>query len=120
MEMKHKTFSDFFIGMQHYSKNYSTSMTKICQEFQETGELVFLSQVPHPLVTLANTYEKKDFPSGSVVKNLPANTGDSRDMGSIPGSGRSPGAANGNPLEYSCLENPTDRGAWQAKIQNRT
>ena len=41
-------------------------------------------------------------------------------MGSIPGSGRSPGAANGNPLEYSCLENPTDRGAWQAKIQNQT
>jgi len=41
-----------------------------------------------------------------VVKNLPANTGDVRDMGSIPQSGRSPGEGNGNPLQYSCLENP--------------
>ena len=49
-----------------------------------------------------------------MVKNPPANEGDIRDMGSIPGSGRSPGEGNGNPLQYSCLENPTDRGAWQA------
>ena len=47
-----------------------------------------------------------------VVKNLPANAGDLRDMGSIPGSGRSPGEGQGNPLHYSCLENPMDRGAW--------
>ena len=53
------------------------------------------------------------FPSGTVVKNLPANAGDSRDVGSIPESGRSPGVGNGNPLQYSCLENSTDRGAWQ-------
>ena len=52
------------------------------------------------------------FPGGVVVKNLPANTGDARDMGSIPGSGRSPGVGNGNPLQYSCLVNPMDRGAW--------
>ena len=49
-------------------------------------------------------------PSGSVVKNPPANAGD---MGSISGPGRSPGERNGNPLHYSCLENPTDRGAWR-------
>ena len=48
-----------------------------------------------------------------VVKNLPANKGDVRDMGSIPGSGRSPGGGHGNPLQYSCLENPMDREAWQ-------
>ena len=53
------------------------------------------------------------FLGGSVVKNLPANTGDARDAGSIPGSGRFPGGGNGNPLEYSCLENPMDSGAWQ-------
>ena len=47
-----------------------------------------------------------------VVKNLPANTEDLRDTGSVPGSGRSPGEGNGNPLQYSCLENPMDRGAW--------
>ena len=49
-----------------------------------------------------------------VVKNLPAKAGDIRDMGSIPGSGRSPGGGHGNPLQYSCLENSMDRGAWQA------
>ena len=51
-----------------------------------------------------------------VVKNLPANAGEARDMGSIPGSGRSPGRGNGNPLQYSCLENPRDRGAWWATV----
>ena len=45
-----------------------------------------------------------------MVKNLPANTGD---LGSIPGLGRSPGEGNGNPLQYSCLENPIDGGAWR-------
>ena len=51
-----------------------------------------------------------------VIKNPPANAGDVRDPGSIPGSGISPGEGNGNPLQYSCLENPTDRGAWQATV----
>ena len=48
-----------------------------------------------------------------VVKTLPANAGDVRDAGLIPGSGSSPGGGNGNSLQYSCLENPIDRGAWQ-------
>ena len=47
-----------------------------------------------------------------VVKSLPANAGDLRDMSSIPGSGRSSGGGHGNPLQYSCLRNPMDRGAW--------
>ena len=47
-----------------------------------------------------------------VVKNLPANAGDTRNLGSVPGLGRSPGAGNGNPLQHSCLENPIDREAW--------
>ena len=51
-----------------------------------------------------------------MVKNSPANAGDIRDMGSIPGSGRSPGEGNGNPLQYSCPENPMDRGAWRATV----
>ena len=53
-----------------------------------------------------------------MVKNLPANAnaGDVRDMGSIPGSGRCPGEGNGNPLQYSCFENPMDRGTWQAAV----
>ena len=49
-----------------------------------------------------------------MVKNLPANAGDIRDVGSIPELVRSPGERNGNPLQYSCLENTTDRGIWQA------
>ena len=53
------------------------------------------------------------FPGGSVEKNPPA---DARHMGSIPGQGRSPGEGNGNPSHYSCLENPMDRGAWQATV----
>ena len=51
-----------------------------------------------------------------VVKNPPATAGDIRDARSIPGSGRSLGEAHGNPLRYSCLENPMDRGAWQAIV----
>ena len=51
-----------------------------------------------------------------MVKNLPANAGDVRDVGLIPGSGRSPAEGNGYPLQYSCLENPTDRGAWRATV----
>ena len=51
-----------------------------------------------------------------MVKNLPANSGDVRDTGSFPGSGRSPGEGHGNPLQYSCRENPMDRGNWQVII----
>ena len=51
-----------------------------------------------------------------VVKNPPVNAGDARDMGLIPGSGRSLGEVNGNPLQYSCLGNPMDRRAWSATV----
>ena len=51
-----------------------------------------------------------------AVKNPPADAGDIRDVGLIPGSGRSPGGGHGNPLQYSCLENPMDRGAWRAAV----
>ena len=57
---------------------------------------------------------KGGFPGGAAVKNLPANAGDARDIGLIPGSGRSPERGNGYPLQYSCPENSTDRGAWWA------
>ena len=55
-----------------------------------------------------------------VVKNPPADAGDIRDMGSSPGSGRSPGGGHGNPLQYSCLQNPMDRGAWRATVHRVT
>ena len=59
------------------------------------------------------------FPGGNRGKkkeNLPANAGDTGDAGQIPGQGRSPGGEHGNPLHYSCLEKPMDRGAWQAMV----
>ena len=52
-----------------------------------------------------------------VIKNPPANAGHIRDAGSIPGLGRSTGGGHGNPLQYCCLENPMDRGAWRATVQ---
>ena len=55
-----------------------------------------------------------------MVKNLPANAGEVRDIGSFPGSGRSPGGGNGNPLQYSCLENPMDREVWQDTVHGVT
>ena len=60
------------------------------------------------------------FPSGAVVQNLPANAGDTKDLGSIPGWGRCPGGENGYPLQYSCLESSMDRGAWQATVHRVT
>ena len=55
-------------------------------------------------------------PGSTVVKNQSANAGGARDVGLMPGSGRSPGEGNGNPLQYSCLENSMDRGAWWVTV----
>ena len=55
-----------------------------------------------------------------VVKSPPANAGDGRDVGLIPGLGRSPGGGHGNPVQYSCLENPKDRGDWWAIVHSVT
>ena len=59
-------------------------------------------------------------PGGSAVKILAANAGDSGDMGLIPGLGRSSERGHGDPFQYSCLENPTDKGAWQAIVHRVT
>ena len=56
------------------------------------------------------------FPGGTSDKQWSANAGDLRDMGLIPGAERSPGGGNGSPFQYSCLENPIDRGAWKAMV----
>ena len=61
-----------------------------------------------------NSVNTRGLPGGSAVKSLPVMPGDA---GSIPGSERSPGGGYGNPLQYSCMENPMDRGAWQAAVQ---
>ena len=66
---------------------------------------------------LPGTTQITGFPDVSVTKESACNAGDTGNMGSIPGSGRSPGEGNSNPLQYSCLENPMDGGAWQATVQ---
>ena len=66
---------------------------------------------------LTDTENMVGFPGNSVVKKSACSAGDA---GSIPGSGRSPGEGNGNPLQYSCLENPMDRGAWWATVHGVT
>ena len=65
-------------------------------------------------------HQDRSFPGGEVVKNLPANAGDTRDPGLIHVSGRSPGEGNGYPFQYSCLENSMDRGAWWATTHGVT
>ena len=62
---------------------------------------------------IAQQHRVRGFPGGAVVKNPPASAGDT---GSIPGLGRNPGEGHGNPLQYSCLENPMNRGAWWAAV----
>ena len=69
------------------------------------------------IVFIIHVYIFMDFLGGSGVKNPPVNEGD---RGLIPGSGRSPGEGNGNPLQYSCLKNPMDGRAWQATVQRIT
>ena len=61
-----------------------------------------------------------EIPGGSAIKDIPANAGDARDMGSIPRSGRSSGEENGNPVQYLCLENTMERGAWWVAIHGVT
>ena len=75
---------------------------------------VLASEMIHKGVYLCNNIP--GLPRRCVVKDLPVSAGDARDVGSIPGSGRSPGAGSGNLLQYSCLENPMDRGAWRATV----
>ena len=62
------------------------------------------------------TNKENGLPRCTSVKDPAASAGDMKDLGSIPMSGRSPGGGHGNPLQYSCLENPMDRGGWQATV----
>ena len=78
-----------------------------------------LSDLVHPFPPKVEREEESHHSSqgAMVVKNLPAGAGNGRGVGWIPGSGRSPGGGRGNPLQYSCLENPTDGGTWWATVR---
>ena len=85
-----------------------------------TSELTFLGFILIGLWGLNKIplikWHDMGFPVGASGKEPPANAGDLRNAASVPGSGRSPGRGHGNPLQYSCLENPMDRGAWQSTV----
>ena len=70
------------------------------------------------VVNLARPNHTCGYPGGALIKNPPANARDSRGEGLIPGLGRFPGEGIGNPLQYSCLKNPMDRGAWKATVHS--
>ena len=78
--------------------------------------ILFPSNPPQPFLNRSKLPKSQGFPGGAVVEKLPANAGDARDSDSIPGLGRAPREGNRNPLQYSCLGNPMDRGAWKATV----
>ena len=93
-----------------------SEVTESCPTLSDCMDCSPLGSSVHGIFPRLSILKKKKlgFPGGSVVKNPAANAGD---MGLIPGSGRSPKEGNGNPLQYSCLENPMDGGAWWATVQ---
>ena len=99
-----------FLGLQLVPGEHSAwSKIGICVSFT------------HHAAIFGTCYKLKlGFPGNSAVKNPPANAGDIGDVSSIPGLGRPPGEGNGNPLQYSCLENPMVREAWQATVHGVT
>ena len=84
------------------------------------GWLLYCSHETATTLFVIWLYPDTAFQAAQVVKNPPANAGDLRDTGLIPGLGRSPGGGNGNPLQYSCLENLIDRGTWWAIVHRVT
>ena len=76
--------------------------------------------IQYPVTSHNRKEHEKEYMVVQVVKSPPANAGDKRDAGLIPGSGRSPGGGQGKPLQYSCLENPMDRGACRAEVSRVT
>ena len=103
-------FQPMCVTYQYYKIN-NDSLPKL---------LPFSSSPPCSLHHYFPATQVSSFPGGSVVKNLPDNAGDAGEVGSISGSGRSPGVVNGNPLQYSCLGNPMDRGGFWAIVHRVT
>ena len=104
--------------MHHHRKKQQELHTKETRTERDTWTPVFIAA----LFIIARTWKQPrcpstDFPGGSDGKASAYNAGD---PSSIPGSGRSPGEGNGNPLQYSCLENPMDGGAWRATVHGVT
>ena len=91
-----------------------------CHGLWVMGASCLNSPRPKPLLLSFRVWNNTGLPGDTVVKNLHANAGDTRDVGLIPGSGKSPGEGNGNPLQYSCLGNPLNRGACWTTVHGVT
>ena len=100
--------------MSHLIKEPSLDIFNLKLHIKKYGWILICSAF---LMILSTCIPSRASQVALVVKNPPANAGDVRDLGLIAGSGRAPGAGNGNPLEYSCLKNPMDRGAWWTTVQ---
>ena len=105
------SFLIFLLTLQLFMKDHR--LHSICLNSPATPTILFIRISDLSELTFV-------FPDGSVVKNLPVKAGDIEETGSIPGSGRYTGGGNGSPLQYSCLESPMDREAWQATAQEVT
>ena len=107
------TFTCRFLCAHNYFYNMPSSVSSsLCPSPKAWNpEVIFSLFFQTPIQDITALLEK-----GTVVKNPPPNAGDARDMGSIPGLGRSPGIRNDNPLQYFCLENSMDRGTWRATV----
>ena len=116
-----------FLSLGHVSiDSIRSNKSDFVTQNKQTNTFLFKFHPPRKYLFGPSTsshqilWSQKYTPRGTVVKNPPANAGDTRDTGSIPGSGRSPGIRNGNPLRYPCLENPMDREAWRATVHRIT
>ena len=110
---QHQNQIDYILSNQRWKSSIQSTKTRPGADCGSEHELL----IAKFRLNWRNQVKLWGFPDGSVVKNLPANV---RDAGSAPELGRSPGERNGNPLHYSCLENPTKREAWQATIHGVT
>ena len=100
----------------HWRRKWQPTPVFLPGESQERGSLVGCcswGRTESDTTDTTQQQQQQGFSGGSVEKDPPANAGD---LGSIPGSGRAPAEGHGNPLQYSCLENLMDRGAWQATV----
>ena len=119
-------YSSYFWGLSIAGGSYMNTLmgyftwTLAVQQtldFQGLWTMLFFSPLQPTWRIFQGTYTKDGASQVMLmVKNPPANVGDSGDMGSVPTPGRSPGGGHSNPLQYSCLENLTDKGAWQATV----
>ena len=105
----------------HHSKETMHNDYAVTTALSEAFSLSWQNQNKALRESLSNTESSLPWASqvAIVVKNTPANAGDTRDAGSISGSGRSPGGGHGSPLEYSCPENPMDRETWRATVHRQ-